>query len=125
MYVCLKIGLFDYDHTSKKVSRRDRESRSRSRERDKIHTPDSGRGKEIKGKGGAVKKVANKSTVGKAGAGSKGKNLKLRFSSHLILMLCLLWICFCAIEKKLWCAMYLKCVHILFGFLKEFISWYR
>ena len=66
--VSLAPGLFDYDHTTKKVSR------SRSRERDKIHTPDSGRGKEIKGRAGAVKKVATKSTLGKAGAGSKGNS---------------------------------------------------
>ena len=71
LYTCcvsLAPGLFDYDHTTKKVSR------SRSRERDKIHTPDSGRGKEIKGRAGAVKKVATKSTLGKAGAGSKGNS---------------------------------------------------
>ena len=65
--------MFDYDHTTKKVPKKDRESRSRSRERDKIRTPESGRGKDIRTKGGGLKKVPNKSSAGKAGAGSKGK----------------------------------------------------
>lgn len=52
-------GFFDIDHTYKKP-RHDRDGRSRSRDRDKIHikTPDSSKGKEIKGK--ALKKGKTK-----------------------------------------------------------------
>ena len=67
-------GLFDKDHTLRKV----RSDRSHSRDRDKLHGVKSPAGSEPgkgKGKGPGVKKVPNKSSASASSSAATGKTV--------------------------------------------------